>query len=289
MYKKYDFNESFFKTITAESAYVLGWIMSDGCINYVKDKRYQIRLELKDKDILEKINKLLDSNIKIYNTSRATGRIGIDGKSDIVSTLHLLQISSKKMVKDLLDLGVSPNKTKRVCVPSSVKGKYVRHFIRGYFEGDGSIRVNINGKYKALRTYICSSNKDILTDIGDILKYDINLIPKIYKEKTKAGYDCCYKLSYGSKESYALCRYMYQDIEDNMYLNRKYEIYKNSLENKIGICVKKCSKCNKELVDVNGNTRYCTECKKQVLKDRDKEKYKKRMLQRKMQQEVVNS
>lgn len=288
MNKKYNSNESFFKTITHDSAYVLGWIASDGCVQYIPNKSYKIRLELKDKDVLEDIKRLIDTDTEIYTTSRHTGRIGLTGKSDVLSELYLLQISSKKMVKNLLDLGIHPNKTKRNKVPKEITDEFMKDFILGYFDSDGSIYVEERGKYKRLKTYICSCTREILEQFGAFLKSEIGIIPKIYQENPK-GYAPLYKLMYSSKESYALCRYLYKDAKT--FLKRKHDVYINSVENKVGICVKKCKRCGVELVDVNGNCKYCHKCKKEVLKERDKTKNQRRKLQRqkKKQQEIVSN
>ena len=46
------------------------------------------------------------------------------------------------MANDLINLGCIPNKS-LILLPPKLKDEFISHFIRGYFDGDGSI-----GKYK---------------------------------------------------------------------------------------------------------------------------------------------
>ena len=59
-------------------------------------------------------------------------------------------IRDKKMVDDLNKLGCVNNKSLILTFPSEdqVPVKYLSHFIRGYFDGDGSLHFTQSGKAK---------------------------------------------------------------------------------------------------------------------------------------------
>lgn len=263
MYKKYTVNEDFFniKRINEKSAYVLGWLMSDGCIQFIPNKKYCIRFDLKDYDILELIRDLLESNHPIRTTKNR-------------NTYQLI-IDSKKLVRQLLDLGITPNKTYKLKLPQIEYSLY-KHLIRGYFDGDGSVRINLKkNNVKQLTSYICSVNKEFLASIGEIIKNNTGNTIKIYEEKP--GF---YKLFYGAKESFAFYKYMYDDTE--MYLKRKKQIFDEAIEIKAGIGLMNCSKCGKEIVRTSGRMKYCKNCLHEVLKERDRKR------RHRKSQEVLN-
>lgn len=127
--KKY-FNESYFENInTEDKAYFLGFICADGCVIYDTNKSsYGVILKIhpKDEHILSDFIKCIDGNLSLRK----------DKKRNIVE-LHL---TGKKISKDLIKLGVYPNKTYNLKYPN-IPIDLERHFIRGYFDGDGCIRV----------------------------------------------------------------------------------------------------------------------------------------------------
>ena len=125
------FNEDYFKTIdTPDKAYFLGFIYADGClIDNPKEYRYKLNIKIhnKDEDILKKFISLLDSEVEIWRSNhREISEIGF---------------SSKKMINDLKKIGLHPNKTYTISYPK-IDENLERHFLRGYFDGDGCIRIN---------------------------------------------------------------------------------------------------------------------------------------------------
>jgi intein/homing endonuclease len=257
MNQQFTVNENFFKTWTEKSAYVLGWIVSDGCINYIPKKKYEIRFELKDFDAIRLIRQLMDSNHPIHK------------RQDKNSVLYGLFINNKKLVKQLLDLGITPNKTYRLHFPK-IPHEYKKHFIRGFFDGDGSaFLLNKTKNRKQLNSMFCSVSKEFLKEIGEFLREEIDLIPKIYKEKENF-----YKLRYGGKESVALYKYLYEQA--HFYLKRKKEIFEQGMELKAGTGIANCKRCGKEIVRVSSRTKWCGDCKKVVQKEQWKAKYERK-------------
>lgn len=130
MYRKYDFNENYFNELkTHEQAYILGFIYADG---YNREDCLELNQLEERKDILEKINKALDSNYPINTYS--------PGK-------YRLNFNSKKLCQDLIKLGVVRNKSLVLSFPQFIPDELMSSFILGYFDGDGCIW---NGKRKKM-------------------------------------------------------------------------------------------------------------------------------------------
>ena len=129
--KRKKYNENYFEIIDAEDkAYFLGLIYSDGCLlNNQDDYRYKVTLKLhnKDKDILEKFIKCVNGEMDLW----------FHGQRKMCE----VSLSGKKIVNDLQDKGVYSNKTFILKYPELDKD-LERHFLRGYFDGDGCIRIN---------------------------------------------------------------------------------------------------------------------------------------------------
>lgn len=131
---KYDIDDRFFDTIDSpEKAYFLGWLFSDGSIS-----GHTIRISLKADDgnllVLSKLNKIIKSNrpIKTYTDKLGYKRV-------------VLSISNKNLSCSLKTLGMNGNKTFNCHYPN-IPDFLDSHFIRGYFDGDGSL-----SRFKDLR------------------------------------------------------------------------------------------------------------------------------------------
>ena len=149
--KTYD--ESFFEKIDTEAkAYWLGFIYADGCVvrNHSKDKegrqlkKYSLSIELaeKDKEHLIKFAKAICLNFEesmLYSRERKICYDHLDEERSY--KMNTFRVCSKKIVEDLIKLGCVQNKSLILKFPSEeqVPKKLWMHFIRGYFDGDGSI------------------------------------------------------------------------------------------------------------------------------------------------------
>jgi len=201
-------NYSYFNKIDSErKAYFLGLIMADGCIT-AKNKnnlRLLMKLQTRDAYLVEELRNDL-SPIK---------PLQIDGNS------KRLEISSKELVQDLINKGVNFNKTKVGEILSELSKELMPHFIRGFFDGDGSISLR-KTRSNQRQVYICCSNISFLESLQKYL-LEYNISGSIYKE-TKIVNKVIYDLRFNTRESRLnLTNFMYQNA--TIFLKRKYELF----------------------------------------------------------------
>ncbi len=121
-------NKDFFKKWTESSAYVIGFFAADGYITVNKRGGEFWSIHINDKELLESIKKAIESE----------HTIGVRSKKGSTIKSYRLQIGSIEMCNDLRKLGFFERKTKSLVVPH-VPSKYLSHFARGYFDGDGHV------------------------------------------------------------------------------------------------------------------------------------------------------
>jgi len=209
---KYHYNRSFFKKIdTEEKAYWLGFMYADGCVRVVYEPTYSaevcIRLYAGDAEHLRKFNKSLNGNIPVTFTERICS---FNNKPQYSCSIRCY---STEMAEDLISYGCIPNKTFNIELPMLPDNLY-RHFLRGYFDGDGCITLR-SRKRKDLRMDYCSGSKKMLEQIRELLfKYDIKSYLNNDKENTYKLVIC------GLQNVDKMIHYLYDD--STIYLDRKF-------------------------------------------------------------------
>jgi hypothetical protein len=222
---KYKIDTSYFEKIdTPNKAYFLGLMYSDGSITYVnnKAKGFSIGLQERDRHILESFLTELKSNhpLTIRNPSNSKKQIlGRTAKSK--QKICNLRIESIKISNDLIKLGCIPRKSLILEFPSKeqVSDHLIHHFIRGYFDGDGTTHFTKRktAMFGFVGTYnICSAISNILNE-----KLSLKFIEptKIRKDLDKNTYKCYFG---GNLTSRIFYNYIYKDAE--LFLIRKHEV-----------------------------------------------------------------
>jgi DNA-binding transcriptional regulator WhiA len=116
-------NSSVFNKIdTEEKAYWLGFIFADGYVS--KSNNFELSLGLKDLEHLTRFKEFLQFEGKIY-IDQKVGRCR-------------LQFQDAQIVNSLKKIGCV-NKKSLVLMFPKINECFYSHFIRGYFDGDGSI------------------------------------------------------------------------------------------------------------------------------------------------------
>ena len=114
-------------------SYILGFIVADGCILKRKNRKnsYIFNITNKEKQHLEKIKKAMSAAAPL-----GLKRSGYTKKKDC----YFIQICNKEICKDLINLGILPRKTYNL-KPIKVPDKYFPDFVRGFFDGDGTVYI----------------------------------------------------------------------------------------------------------------------------------------------------
>ena len=214
-HKKYEINDDYFDVESHNMAYILGFLASDGNVSS-KDNKIKIGLSSVDKEILERIRKELGSTRPLYEYTTNQGY-------NIVE----LTFSSAKIKNKIAEYGIIPNKTLTLRPPYKLQDKYIIDYIRGYFDGDGSICKTGYLKHgKEFR--IVSASKDILVFFEDYFynKYGQSK-NHIYPRNKKDGYLQLYDLRYSTDFTKQLYNILY--TPNSLYLKRKKDKYKQLL------------------------------------------------------------
>ena len=245
--KKYNCNENYFELIdTEDKAYWLGFLYADGYIqNKTNNGNRKLGISLSKKDIehLNKFNKCIESNYKIKEY-----KVGKSGYVEGSPYCRLL-ITSKKMTDDLIDKGCVEHKTNIIKFPTKeqVPKELIRHFIRGYFDGDGSIYY-IKG-CKTIEQYSIDflGTDDFLIGIMNTLINE-GIINRKYKfEKRREGQIVSRFRFGGNGAVLRFCHYIYDNT--TIYLDRKFDRYQkllNILDSKRVPMEHKCFVCGDE-------------------------------------------
>jgi LAGLIDADG-like domain len=210
-------NEDFFKSWTRESAWVYGWLLTDG---YISAKEGQIKLMLKsiDRDVLEKIKNIMDFEGEIYDGEQKDGR-----------KFSYLRICRKSIVEDLFRLGMArENKTFNTSFPN-IPDKVFWDLIRGIFEGDGSVR-HRTGNTDALDITIAGATKQFILDLQNKLeKYGIFTRLIVRKANGPSGnkHEMYMLNTKSNADALRLCYFMYANTTDSMRMRRKFNVYIN--------------------------------------------------------------
>lgn len=175
--RRFFVDENYFDEIDSEEkAYWLGFIYADGYIRERKSgKSLEIKLAVKDKKHLELFREHLKSTHKITECVNEVRYKGGISKSEICA----IAIYSSKIVESIKRQGVHSRKTFSITKPN-IEEKFMNHFLRGYFDGDGSFSFN-SSKY-IIKTQIVSASNDFLIFIIEELKkneININLYSQI--------------------------------------------------------------------------------------------------------------
>jgi len=195
-------NENFFESIDSEeSGYWLGFIMADGSVGSYYGDSFRLDINLKQSDYkhLEKFHKCVNSMLEVRQLDKN-------------SSCHSSHVSNK-LCQDLMSLGCVPRKSLILKYPQ-IPSEIDKHFIRGYFDGDGCITFDV--KKSNIRLAIIGT-KEMLTSIQKRLGINV----KLYQRSSRNTYHLPIS---GNVQVRRILDFLYKD--STIYLDRKYNKYK---------------------------------------------------------------
>lgn len=205
---KYSIDEGYFKKWSRQMAYILGFSYADGCI-YKTSLSWDI--QKRDLNLLKKINNIINSNYPI-SIRRNSCR---------------LRVSNQIFINHAIRRGLFPKKNIRKTLPGIPK-HLVRHFVRGYLDGDGWIVLR-NGRNE-VDVGFANGGEDFLKRLRTIIEKYLNITSGKVRKKVKItprGFRAiAYQLDYYSSNAIKVINWMYDNLtKKDLYLNRKYEKY----------------------------------------------------------------
>ena len=182
-YRKYFFDFDFFEKIDNElAAYWLGFLYADGSVEAVTahgygQRAFKLTLAEQDRDVLEHFKEDLKSSYPIRTDNSRKS------ENEQIRLIH--ELRSEKTVQDLERLGCVPKKSLILTFPSEeqVPKILVNHFIRGYFDGDGSV-ASYKKKETHFPNYIVSfvGTESFIKTLADYIPHS-----SIYPDKRKTN------------------------------------------------------------------------------------------------------
>lgn len=211
---------NFFERIETElQAYLLGFYAADGSIDE-KRKTLKIELQKSDSEIIYLFKDSISKDARLYQ-NKERSFMGPRGKMIHTDGSIGVDITSAKICNDLLNLGIGYRKSYTDLHIPDIPENLIRHFIRGYFDGDGCITGGVTrekGKKDRFRRHfqIDSKKNTLLLEIQKFFsKYDININLNYLKR------DDMYRIVTSSKKE---VEKIYHLLYDNsyFYLSRKF-------------------------------------------------------------------
>ena len=212
---------TFFSKVETElQAYLLGFYAADGSINE-KRKTLRIHLQKQDSEIVYLYKDIISPDARTFTVEehKTTGRKGMEV---IAHESFGVDITSAELCNSLVNLGIGYNKSHSDLHIPNIPEYLIRHFIRGYFDGDGCITGWLaieKGKSDRVRDSfdICGKTESLLTEFIKVfnihnIKINMNYLKRdnMYRVKTTS-----------KKEIEKLFHFLYDD--SYFYLSRKFK------------------------------------------------------------------
>lgn len=206
--------QTIFDNWNEKSAYLFGFWWADG----------NIELHRSHNNLL-KCFCVYNTNLQIMNDlSLILGNKIYTRYKKKYKPYHRIVIYSDKMFDFCYRYTHSITKSDKEIPFPKIPKKFFNHFIRGYFDGDGSINYKI---YKNRHKKITKSLQTSFTagkDTGNFLQHlkeQLRLFIPVGDKKVYKG--TSYKLMFNQYDSMLLCQWMYKDA--TIYMKRKKDIW----------------------------------------------------------------
>lgn len=186
MGRSYEINEEILESTTEKQSYFLGFFVADG---HLTDTG--VRISSGDEESFKNLKICLNSEHEVYRREKG----------------DFIQFNSKKIADKLRDIGFQSNKSHNLVYPDEVID---RHFIRGYFDGDG----HVTKEHGYITSSFHSVDHEFLKELKDVLKKQ-GIESKFHRKDKNVG-----QLKLGQKNSMDLYEFMYPA---EFYLTRKKE------------------------------------------------------------------
>jgi hypothetical protein len=164
--RRLQFNERYFQALdSANACYWLGFLFADGSVSSVSNA-LRVNLKASDGSQLQCLLSDLDATSHQVKYKVVSGH---DVAGIALTSLYLRQ--------DLASWGMTMPKRERQL--PLMPQKFVHHFVRGYFDGDGSISVNRTTKREKWKVSIAAISYTMLEQIAAVIS-KVHILSSIY-------------------------------------------------------------------------------------------------------------
>ncbi|SDY11769.1 hypothetical protein SAMN05444411_1293 [Lutibacter oricola] len=209
--KKNSFNEKIFSKMSAQGAFLLGYIFTDGdFLLNKKTNQYFLRIYSKHITQIEKLKKILKTDAKIQKREQKNYGDSVQTK------IYFIHIGNQIIINDLLKFGLTIEKNLNVKFPK-LEDKFKSHFLRGCWAGSGNVTIYEDRVYSSI---VIGSYK-FISEIEKYLSSNGLKPRKIYKNKLSKKPS--YVIKYAHGESEKLYNFLYKG-KTNLTISDKQEI-----------------------------------------------------------------
>jgi DNA-binding transcriptional regulator WhiA len=261
------YNNEFLKIDNEKKAYLLGLLYADGCISKATKEFYVLSLAMTNEDLIKKIH----SDFPFFHYSARSNNKGYGNGNNLL--LHILRKQDKNLSKHMLNNGLIPKKSmenKDINKMPILEDNLIRHFIRGYFDGDGSIYI-FKHRPNLRRFEICGNGKIIMEEMYKILlKICPSTTIRLKKNNSSGIFDMHTIEIMKSEDILKLKDFLYKDA--TLYMTCKKDLFDSFKVIKPADKHPNCPKCNCSSCLVNNSIEkignymsqkyYCKICKK---------------------------
>jgi hypothetical protein len=215
-------NHNLFDDWNEQSAYVLGFWVADGGISLIKHRRklYKcFRIFNTDTQITKSLSKILGQH---YTTSRRHA----NHKPE-----HQICIYSDKLFDFCYNITNNTNKSHAAFGLPAVPIHLFHHFVRGFFDGDGSIYYkHYKNRHNKITTALGTSftggcETSHIDQLQQWLRRNVGLGNKKISGRLHK------KLNYNQYDSMLLCEFMYKNA--TIFMKRKKDIWDSADKTKL--------------------------------------------------------
>lgn len=216
--RKYSLDEHYFDDIDNQNkAYILGLLYSDGSNNPNKST-VSLALQEEDGYILEVIRRELKSGRPLeYLDYSSKHDFGYNYKNQ-----YRLVFYSSYICCQLSNLGVVRNKSLKITFPKFLRKDLLPHFIRGVYDGDGSIYRSYRNDNNLPITVTITATNSFCKSLQELCQEELGITAGIYDASCHNGITKVFTLS-GRNIAKKFLDWIYLDA--NIYLQRKYDRY----------------------------------------------------------------
>jgi hypothetical protein len=185
----YEVNEDFLDKPSPERSWFIGLFIADGCFSKGQINK-SISFSFRQKEICDKIKSIIQSDAPIKELDWSFRDQGIMYNFSITNPSLVISFSEIFGFK-------TGRKSDKLVYPEEIE--FFEDFLRGYFDGDGSIYLRDTN---TMRLEFCSITRDFLEDLKDKIERRYGIVGNLSVHKdNEPEYSRYYKLGFSHRQA----------------------------------------------------------------------------------------